>query len=110
MHDRPEEKDWRAFRELVPKLRERYIRARNKELAAILVDEERSPTEQFWELEERAGEIAQTLRACLDGHSRTKMRMFIVEMLGCGMMTADDLSAFSEELRQRMAEWADREQ
>ena len=110
MHDKPDEKDWKAFRNLVPILRERYLRARNEELTAILGDDDRSPTEKFWDLEERAGEIAAALRACLDGHSRTKMRQFMIQMLGVGMMAVEDLDAFSEELRERMIEWTKQEQ
>lgn len=105
MYDKPDEKDWKAFRNLAPILRDRYLQARNEELAAILDDDERSPTEKFWDLEERTGEVAATLRACLDGHSRTKMRQFMMQMLKVGMMTVDDLDAFGEALRERMIEW-----
>jgi hypothetical protein len=105
MHDRPSEKDWKAFRKLAPILRERYLRGRIEELAAILADGDRSPTERFWDLEEQVGEIATALRACLDGHSRSRMRQFIIQMLAVGMMTCEDLDAFSEELRERMIEW-----
>lgn len=110
MHDRPNEKDWKAFRSLAPVLRERYLRAKNEELATILDDDERSPTEKFWELEERVGEIAKALRACLDGHSRTRMRLFMFQMFDVGMMTVQDLDGFSDDLRRRMIEWVEQEQ
>lgn len=107
MYDKPNEKDWKAFRKLVPILRERYLRSRNAELAAILGDDERSPTERFWDLEEQVQEIAKILRACLDGHSRTKMRMFMYQMFNVGMMTIEDLEDFSEDLRKGMTEWVE---
>ncbi|MEM1083517.1 MAG: hypothetical protein AAGI48_05305 [Verrucomicrobiota bacterium] len=106
MKNRPNEKDWKAFRQLVPTLRERYLQVCNNELVAILADDERSPTEKFWGLEERVGEVAGTLRACLDGHSRSTMNDFMMRMLGAGMMTVEDLEPFGEELRERMVEWS----
>lgn len=99
-HDPPKESDWKTFRHLVPELRERWLRARNGELAAILRDEGRTPTEQFWEVEERTAEIARTLRECLDGHNRSKMTWFMVLMWSHGMLTAEDLGGFSDELRE----------
>ena len=101
MHDRPKESDWKAFRAMVPDLRERYLRARNEELTSILNDSARSPTERFWDVKERTQAIAKILRDCLDGHSRSKMELFIMVMFNHGMMTADDLGAFSSELRER---------
>lgn len=101
MHDKPKESDWKAFRAMAPDLRERYLRDRNEELRTILSDDDRSPTERFWDAEERVREIAKTLRDCLDGHSRSKMEFFIMVMITNGMMTTDDLDAFSAEVRER---------
>ncbi|MCU0748836.1 MAG: hypothetical protein MUF13_04740 [Akkermansiaceae bacterium] len=101
MHDRPKESDWKAFRAMVPELRERYLCARNEELRSILNDSARSPTERFWDVEERTQAIAEILRDCLDGHSRSKMELFIMVMFNHGMMTADDLDAFSSEIREQ---------
>lgn len=102
MSDQPKESDWRAFREMIPELRERFLRAKNEELASILDDASLSPTERFWEVEEKVREIGKTLRACLDGHSRSKMTLFMMTMFNHGMMTEEDLVAFSPELRERM--------
>lgn len=102
MHDRPKESDWKAFRAMVPELRERYLRARNEELMAILGDSSKTPTDCFWAAEERTKETAKALVACLDGHTRSKMVLFITLMLGNGMMTTADLACFSEELRERL--------
>lgn len=105
MYDTPDEKDWKAFRKLVPILRDRYLGVRNEELAAMLDDDERSATEKFWDLEERVGEVAVALRACLDGHTRSKMKLFMMKMLGEGMMTVEDLDGFSDDLRASLTEW-----
>lgn len=102
MQDKPRESDWRTFREMVPELRERFLRAKNRELASILDDGGLSPTERFWSVEEKTREIAKVLRACLDGHSRSKMELYMMAMLNNGMMTEEDLAAFSPELRERI--------
>jgi len=102
MQDKPKESDWRSFRDMVPTLREKYLQSRNKELGTILDNKEISPTEQFWEIEERTQEIAKILRNCLDGHSRSKMEFYIGLMLHHEMMKEEDLTAFSPELRERL--------
>ncbi len=38
---------------MVPDLRERYLEEKNKDIAAILMDEGLTPTEQFWDARER---------------------------------------------------------
>lgn len=101
MHDKTNEKDWKIFRDMAPELRERYLIDRNKELASILSDDQRSQTERFWDVEERAREIAKVLRVCLDGHTRSKMNFFMITMINHGMMKQDDLTKFSEQMRER---------
>lgn len=53
--------------------------------------------------EERTKEIAKVLRECLDGHTRSKMEFFMRLMIGHGMMTENDISEFSEEVRERLS-------
>ncbi len=103
MHDNIREKDWKIFRNMAPELRERYLIARNEELAAILSDDQQTQTGRFWEVEERTRKIAKVLRECLDGHTRSKMELFMMIMIGHGMMTKDDLEKFSEELQDRFS-------
>ncbi len=105
MYKKPQESDWKKFRSMVPELRERYLRTKNEELAAILNDESLSPTERFWEIEERSRETAKVLRSCLDGHSSSRMALFMMEMSNHGMMAEEDIADFSEEIRQRFAAW-----
>ena len=102
MHEKPKESDWKAFRKLVPEMRERYLQARIEDFSSVLHNEGLNATEKFWELEERSSDISKILRKCLDGHSRSKMDLFIGLMLRHGLMTQDDLSVFSSELREQM--------
>lgn len=96
------ESDWKVFRKRVPELRERYLRVRNAELAALVADEALTPTERFWNLEERAREIAKILRECLDGYSRSKMVLSMILMRRHGMLSDEDLEQFSDELREHL--------
>jgi len=96
------ENDWKIFRDMAPVIRERYLSKKNQELLDMLGDEQQSHTERFWDVEERTKEIAKILRACLDGHSRSKMDLFMMVMLSHGMLTDDDLDKYSEELREQL--------
>lgn len=101
MHDKTKEKDWKVFRDMVPELRERYLIARNEQLAAILRDEQNTQTDRFWDVEGKTKETAKVLRECLDGHTRSRMESFMITMIGYDMMKKDDLARFSEELQER---------
>ena len=107
MHEKPKESDWRTFRRIVPVLRDRYLENVNCDLIKTLGARGKKPTEQFWDTEERMQDEVQILRACLDGHSRAKMVMFMHLMHRYGMMTDDDLSSFSDELRERIGQLRD---
>ena len=107
MNTKPKESDWKSFRRLAPELRERYLKKVNGELIAILQSEGTTPTESFWEAEERIEKESRILRECLDGHSRSKMEMFMVMMCLHGMMGEEDLSEFSDELRDDIKRRAD---
>ena len=100
MYDDPKESDWKTFRKIVPELRERYLRQRNPELIKILEDDDLTPTEAFWTVEERIEKEAKILRKCLDGHSRSKMVRFMRTMYAHQMLTKEDLEPFSEEVRE----------
>ena len=102
MQENPKESDWKALRKIVPDLRERYLQARIEEFTSVLNDGGLNSTEKFWEIDERTRDIAKTLQACLDGHSRSKMELFIGMMLRNEMMSEEDLSIFSPKLQERM--------
>ena len=98
------ESDWKQFRGMVPALRERYLAARNVRIAAVLTDKNKNETERFWDALEAMEREAKVLRECLDGHSRSKMWLYLLTMIRAGMLTAGDMSAFSPELRKQVAD------
>ena len=97
------EADWRRFRDMVPKLRERYLAERNPKIAALLSDPKKNETERFWNAMEKIEKEAKTLRHCLDGHSRSKMWIYMLSMIGAGMLKKEDLAGFSDDLQKEIS-------
>jgi hypothetical protein len=102
MEEKLFESDWKTFRKRVPEWRERYLSGKNREILAILTDENRTPTEQFWDAMEKIKEEARILVNCLDGHSRSKMHGYVLLMHRHGLIRDDDLGEFSEALREQI--------
>lgn len=101
---KPTKRDWKTFRDMLPELREHYLAERNKTFISMLNDEDRTPTEQFWDTLDAMKKEAKILQDCLDGYSKSDMDMHILLMLRHGLMNEEDLDGFSEELR----EWVDK--
>ncbi|MFQ5544327.1 MAG: hypothetical protein ACE5HS_23195, partial [bacterium] len=99
---KPKESDWKTFRNRVPEWRERYLRKKNKEIIRILTDENKTPTEQFWEAKEKMEKEAKVLVDCLDGHSRSKMHWYLFLMYCHELIEDSDLVEFSGELRENI--------
>lgn len=91
------EKDWKKIRSMVPFLRERYLAEQNRGIIRLMCDPEKNETERFWDAKKKMREVAQNLRDCLDGHSRSNMWIFMNYMYTVGMLKEEDLAEFSEE-------------
>ncbi|MCA9072612.1 MAG: hypothetical protein KDA84_27000 [Planctomycetaceae bacterium] len=100
MREKPSESDWKTFRKRVPEWRERYLNRKNQELISILSDENKAPTKRFWDAQRKMEEEAKILTTCLDGHSRSKMAMFLVSMYNHKLIEDHDLDEFSDDLRE----------
>jgi hypothetical protein len=94
------ESDWKAYKRIIPSLRDRYLQRKNQELVAILSNDGRTPTENFWQAKGSMDEQVQILHQCLDGHSRSKMWMSMLMMHSYGLIQDQDLDEFSELLKQ----------
>lgn len=99
----PSEADWKNYKSMIPLLRERYLRDRNKELTTILNRDTSTPTENFWAAHERMREIGRTISDCLDDHRKSRMIHNLMLMYGHQMIADDDLDGFSEEVRRRIS-------
>lgn len=93
------ESDWKKFRVMVPLLRERYLQEKNSRILAKLGEPGKTDTERFWNAFEDMEREAKILRDCLDGHSRSKMGLYLMLMRAAGMLRKEDLADFSEELQ-----------
>ncbi len=96
------ESDWKKFGALVPVLRERYLADRNAKIIRIISDPTKTETERFWDAIEVMEKEAKTLYKCLDGHSRSKMWLFLITMRGAGMLKQEDLAEFSMEIQKKV--------
>lgn len=105
MTDKPKESDWKLFRKIVPGLRERYLKEKNRDLLMILTDPEKTPTEQFWNTEEKIRKEGKVLVECLDGHRRSRMFEYMALMYSYGMLKEEDLKDFSDELQERLKQF-----
>lgn len=106
-HNHPEVSDWKRFRTIVPRLRERYLRDRNAEFIAILPRESQTPDENFWAANDRIEELVGILRACLDDHRRSTMLTKLMLMYRHQMIRDEDLHGFSKSVRDRVATLCD---
>ncbi len=102
MEWKPLESDWKTFRKRVPEWRERYLLRKNEEIISLLTDESKTPTERFWDAKKRIQEEAKILVICLDGHSRSKMRWYLLLMYGHGLVQDSDLGEFSEMVKEQI--------
>lgn len=106
MNEKQTESDWKTFKKLVPEIRERYLQRLNSELSEILHDQSLTPTEQFWTLQKRVREVAQILRDCFDGHSRSKLLMFLLLMRRHEILIDEDLKQFSNEIQNQIEDFS----
>jgi hypothetical protein len=104
METKPLGSDWKTFRKRVPEWRERYLLKKNKEVIGILTDELKTPRERFWDAKKKMEKEAKILVDCLDGHSRSEMRWYLLLMHRHGLIEDADLEEFSGELREQILE------
>jgi hypothetical protein len=104
MYEKLKESDWKVFRDMLPGLREKYLKKKNKEIQEILKDPEKNETERFWDAEEKIKQEVKILRECLDDYSRSKMDMKVMLMCRYGMLEKKDLEKFSEEFQDQYQE------
>ena len=96
------EADWKKFRALIPRVRDRYLAERNADIIRLLTDSKKNETERFWDAAELIEEEEKTLRSCLDDISRSKMWLTLIAMRRAGMLKKEDLVGFSAELQNQV--------
>lgn len=99
--------DWKLFRERIPGWQEAYMERLNREYIELLSGNG-SASDKFWALEER---IKQDRRkpGVLVEMSRSKAIWNIIVLIQDGVITADDLNIFSDDLKDAVAFFMDRQ-
>ena len=100
-------KDWKLFREKLAGWQENYMDKLTKEYIELLSDENKNASDKFWELEKR---IKQDKK-----HPGVIMKMQkseaiwnIVYLIRLGVVKYEDLSDFSDDLKQEVKMLLDR--
>jgi hypothetical protein len=99
------EEDWKLFRKMVTDLRERYLKEKNEELIGALIDQDKTPTEQFWDTFDKMKRQKRILRDCFDDHRRSTMVEKMALMCRFGLLKENDLKEFSVELQERLSQY-----
>ncbi len=94
------EKDWKLFRKLVPGWQESYMEKLLKEYAALL-EQNKMPSEKFWELERRIREDKKHPGVVLDMR-RSRLSENLTMLISTGVIEIKDLDEFSDELKEEI--------
>lgn len=96
------EKDWRLFRSRLPGWQEAFMDKLIVEYIGLLNSGEPA-SERFWAIEKRIREDKRNPGVLITEMSRSKMRTNLIQLLGHGVITLEDLDGFSEELREDLS-------
>ena len=94
-------KDWKLFRERLSDWQEKYMEDLIKEYVNFLNDDTKPASEKFWELEKRIKEDKRHPGVIME-LKKSEVIWDRVHLIRLKVITSDDLSEFSEELRQEV--------
>ena len=94
-------KDWKLFTERLPLWQEKYIQKLNDEYSHILFKKSFTSSERFWELEKRINQDKKSPGVMLE-LDKNNMELDIMRLLKDGAITIEDISDFSDELKDRV--------
>lgn len=95
------ESDWKLYRKLIGYWQEKYIEKRLEEYKKILNKQE-NPSSRFWLLDKVIEEDKNTAGVLIVNSSRSKLLYILLGLLDCEVITFDDLSDFSDELKKEI--------
>lgn len=97
------EKDWKEFRKRVPGWQMAYMQKLEKEYLELL--QSGKPADQiFWALQKRI-EADRKSPGVIVEMRRSRMMENLITMMLDGVITPDDLSGFSDEIRDSVGRW-----
>lgn len=102
-----DERDWKLFRSKLPGWQENYMDKLNHEYMEIL-NGDGNPSDRFWALEERIRKDKRDTGVVVRGASRSNMLENILALIREGAIGGEDLAEFSEELRETVKMFVER--
>ncbi len=95
-------KDWRLFREKLPKWQEDHMAKLNEEYIGILSRKDKNPSENFWELYERMRKDKKDPGVLISDLRPSNFDLYLGSLLAQSVIQEEDLEGFSEELKERI--------
>ena len=92
-------KDWKLFREKLAGWQENYMEHLNKEYIALLSAEDKNASDKFWELEKRIKSDRRHPGVIME-MKKSQAIWNIVDLIRLDVITYDDLTDFSDDLKQ----------
>ena len=92
------EKDWRLFKELLPKWQESYMEMLIGQYIEMLNGDSEASS-RFWALEERINRDKLSSGVLVNDIRRSTMRYEIANLLSDNVIALDDLDGFSEDIQ-----------
>ncbi len=94
-------KDWKLFQEKLSGWQESYMEGLVKEYVNFLNNDKKPASEKFWELEKRIKEDKRHPGVIME-MSKSEVIWDIVRLIRLKVITYDDLSDFSDKLKQEV--------
>ena len=98
---KPLEKDWKLFKERLKIWQENYLEKLNREYISILSGEGNA-SDKFWELDTRIKNDKKKAGVLVKDMRRSNMMLIIIQLLNEKVITKEDLSGFSEGLKEQL--------
>ena len=92
------ERDWRLFKELLPKWQEHYMEKLINQYIEIL-NGDGDASERFWALEEQINRDRRCCGVMMEDIRRSTMRRQIASLLFDDVISLSDLDGFTEDVR-----------
>ena len=107
MQERFPKSDWKLFRERLPDWQETYMDKLNQEYIQLLSGDD-SPSEKFWKLDKKIKANKRSPGVQLQ-ISRTDLFFSLLSLLNDNVISLDDLNGFSEDLRDTVQTFYERQ-
>jgi len=98
------ERDWRLFKELLPKWQERYMEKLIDQYIEILNGDSEA-SDRFWALEEHINRDRLCPGVMMEDIRRSTMRRQIASLLSDDVISLSDLDEFTEDIKSYAQHW-----